>query len=131
MLRLHERLPEWVLKRRALWAMLIIFAFIAWKAMGMAHAQTAQQSSHEASCRALAAATIASLHQGCDNLAIKMLEGTSVDGCTAMAINLRNRNFIRDTYRRNPASIEIHMPWDDRIVIQLRTLCTEFLAAAL
>jgi hypothetical protein len=38
MLRLHERLPEWILKRQALWAVLIIFAFIAWKAMGIAHA---------------------------------------------------------------------------------------------
>jgi hypothetical protein len=39
MLRLHERLPEWILKRQALWAVLIIFAFIAWKAMGIVHAE--------------------------------------------------------------------------------------------
>jgi hypothetical protein len=88
--------------------------------------QTAQQSSHDASCRALASATLGNLHAGCDNLAIKMMEGTSIDGCTAMAINLRNRNFIRDTRRLNPASVEVHMPWDQNIVLQLRTLCTEF-----
>jgi hypothetical protein len=81
---------------------------------------------HEMTCTALATATFANIHASCDNLAIKMLEGTTVEGCTAMSLVLRNRNF------RNfgLAAEQPIVMRPEHVVDQLRILCTEFIKTA-
>jgi hypothetical protein len=84
--------------------------------------------SHEATCKALATATFASLHSDCRNLAIRTLEGSTIEGCVAMAIVIRNRN----AYRFNPRTADqpsLVMP-PERIVEQMRVLCTDFIKTA-
>jgi hypothetical protein len=99
----------------------IIVASAAWSQNAT---PTLQQ--HEKACTALATATFANIHAGCDNLAIKILEGTTVEGCTAMSIVLRNRNFRKFMLAAEQPTV---MP-PERVVEQLRTLCTEFINTA-